>query len=57
MHQVHDGDKTQFVSLTYKKGGNVVYGDNSRGKILSYVIVGLSRNKVENVSLVDGLKL
>jgi len=40
------GDKTQFVSLTYKEGA----------KILGYGIVVLSRTKVENVCLVEGLK-
>jgi len=33
-----------------------VYGDNSKGKILGYGTVGLSKTKVENLCLVEGLK-
>jgi hypothetical protein len=28
------GDKNKFTSLTLKDGGNVKFGDNSKGKII-----------------------
>jgi hypothetical protein len=48
------GDKNKFTSLTLKDGGNVKFGDNSKGKIIG---IGKTYSLViEDVLLVDGLK-
>jgi hypothetical protein len=51
------GDKNKFTSLTLKDGGNVKFGDNSKGKIISIGNIGKTHSLViEDVLLVDGLK-
>jgi hypothetical protein len=51
------GDKNKFTSLTLKDGGNVKFGDNSKGKIIGIGNIGKTHSLViENVLLVDGLK-
>uniref|UniRef100_A0A2N9FU68 CCHC-type domain-containing protein n=1 Tax=Fagus sylvatica TaxID=28930 RepID=A0A2N9FU68_FAGSY len=41
------GDKNKFTSLTLKDGGNVKFGDNSKGKIIG---IGVStRSKLKNI--------
>uniref|UniRef100_A0A2N9G6L8 CCHC-type domain-containing protein n=1 Tax=Fagus sylvatica TaxID=28930 RepID=A0A2N9G6L8_FAGSY len=44
------GDKNKFTSLTLKDGGNVKFGDNSKGKIIGIVERGVStRSKLKNI--------
>ena len=51
------GDKNKFTSLTLKDGGNVKFGDNSKGKIIGIGNIGKTHSLViEYVLLVDGLK-
>jgi hypothetical protein len=51
------GDKNKFTSLALKDGGNVKFGDNSKGKIIGIGNIGKTYSLViENVLLVDGLK-
>jgi hypothetical protein len=51
------GDKNKFTSLTLKDGGNVKFGDNSKGKIIGIGNIGKIHSLViEDVLLVDGLK-
>jgi hypothetical protein len=51
------GDKNKFTSLTLKDGGNVKFGDNSKGKIIGIGNFGKTHSLViEDVLLVDGLK-
>ena len=51
------GDKNKFTSLALKDGGNVKFGDNSKGKIISIGNIGKSSSLIiEDVLLVDGLK-
>ena len=51
------GDKNKFTSLTLKDGGNVKFGDNSKGKIIGIVNISKTHSLViEDVLLVDGLK-
>ena len=51
------GDKNKFTSLTLKDGGNVKFGDNSKGKIIGIGNIGKTHSLViEDVLLVDGLK-
>ena len=51
------GDKEKFENLTLQKGGQVTFGDNSKGKILGISTVSMTSNLlIENVLLVDGLK-
>uniref|UniRef100_A0A2N9G2N2 CCHC-type domain-containing protein n=1 Tax=Fagus sylvatica TaxID=28930 RepID=A0A2N9G2N2_FAGSY len=40
------GDKNKFTSLTLKDGGNVKFGDNSKGKIIGIVS---TRSKLKNI--------
>jgi hypothetical protein len=50
-------DKNKFTSLTLKDGGNVKFGDNSKGKIIGIGNIGKTHSLViEDVLLVDGLK-
>ncbi|VFQ85672.1 unnamed protein product [Cuscuta campestris] len=50
------GDASKFRSLEYFKGGNVVFGDNNKGRIIGSGTVGRDNaTTVENV-LVEGLK-
>ena len=51
------GDKNKFTSLALKDGGNVKFGDNSKGKIISIGNIGKTYSLIiEDVLLVDGLK-
>ena len=51
------GDKEKFSTLTLQKGGQVTFGDNSKGKIMGIGTVSMSSNlMIENVLLVKGLK-
>ncbi|VFQ88282.1 unnamed protein product [Cuscuta campestris] len=51
------GDASKFRSLEYFKGGNVVFGDNNKGRIIGSGTVGKDKaTTVENVLLVEGLK-
>ena len=51
------GDPSRFSSLSTIKGGNVTFGDNSKGKIIGIGnIGGNSLPLIENVLLVDKLK-
>ena len=47
------GDKNKFTSLTLKDGGNVKFGDNSKGKIIDIGNIGKTHSLViEDVLLV-----
>ncbi|CAN1310032.1 Retrovirus-related Pol polyprotein from transposon TNT 1-94 [Linum perenne] len=51
------GNSKLFSSLTFKKGGKVVFGDNSFGRILGHGSIDSSPNPIfSNVLLVDSLK-
>ncbi|VFQ93989.1 unnamed protein product [Cuscuta campestris] len=51
------GDASKFRSLEYFKGGNVVFGDNNKGRIIGSGTVGKDNaTTVENVLLFEGLK-
>ncbi|VFQ87011.1 unnamed protein product [Cuscuta campestris] len=54
------GDASKFRSLEYFKGGNVVFGDNNKARIIGSGTVGRDNvttvDGVENVLLVEGLK-
>ena len=51
------GDKETLSTLTLQKGGQVTFGDNSKGKIMWIGTVSMSSNlMIENVLLVEGLK-
>ena len=51
------GDKSKFLSLTPIEGGQVTFGDNSKGKVIGKGRVGKSPNLyIDNVLLVKGLK-
>ena len=50
------GDKEKFTTLTLQKGGQVTFGDNSKGKILGIGTVSMTSSLlIENVLLVEGL--
>ena len=50
-------DQEKFSTLTLQKGGQVTFGDNSKGKIMGIGTVSMSSNlTIENVLLVKGLK-
>ena len=51
------GDKNKFTSLTLKDGGNVKFGDNSKGKIIGIGNISKTHSLViEDVLSVVGLK-
>ena len=51
------GDKNKFTSLTLKNGGNIKFGDNSKGKIIGIGNIGKTHSLIiEDILLVDGLK-
>ncbi|VFQ86435.1 unnamed protein product [Cuscuta campestris] len=51
------GDASKFLQIKPAKGGNVIFGDNSKGKIIGIGSVGKSENSsIDNVLLVKGLK-
>lgn len=49
-------DEQLFNNITYKQGGNVVYGDHSKGKIIGIGSICFPNFVFENIVLVDGLK-
>ena len=50
------GDKSMFLTLTMKEGGNVKFGGNQAGKIIGTGTIGNSSISINNVLLVDGLR-
>jgi hypothetical protein len=40
------GDKNKFTSLTLKDGGNVKFGDNSKGKIIGIGNIGKTNSLI-----------
>ena len=52
------GDKSNFVSLSESKSGNVTFGNDALGKIKGKGMVSLSngKGKAQDVLFVDGLK-
>ena len=50
------GDEWLFNNISYKQGCNVVYGDNSKGKIPGVGLICFPNFMLENVVLVEGLK-
>ncbi|VFQ87973.1 unnamed protein product [Cuscuta campestris] len=51
------GDASKFLQIKLAKGGNVIFGDNSKGKIIGIGSVGKSNDSsIDNVLLVKGLK-
>ncbi|GAV64650.1 hypothetical protein CFOL_v3_08168 [Cephalotus follicularis] len=49
-------DKSLFVKFESKEGGDVTFGDNSKGKIKGLGSIGNNKTSIHNVLLVDGLK-
>jgi len=50
------GEKSMFLTLTMKEGGNVKFGGNKSGKIIGTGTIGNSSIFIINVWLVDGLE-
>jgi hypothetical protein len=50
------GEKSMFLTLTMKEGGNGKFGGNTAGKIIGTVTIGNSSIFINNVLLVDGLR-
>ncbi|GAV58907.1 hypothetical protein CFOL_v3_02440, partial [Cephalotus follicularis] len=50
------GDKSLFVALKLKQGGDVTFGDNAKGKIVGFCSIGNNHTSISNVLYVDGLK-
>ncbi len=51
------GDTSKFLLIKPFKGGNVVFGDNSKGKILGIGSIGKDlSNAIDNILLVKNLK-
>jgi hypothetical protein len=50
------GEKSMFLTLTMKEGGNVKFGGNQSGKINCIGTIGNSSISINNVWLVDGLE-
>jgi len=51
------GDKSKFVSITFKQEGHVTYGDNNKGRILERGSMGDKDNLIiHDVLFVEGLK-
>jgi len=50
------GEKSMFLTLTMKEGGNVKFGGNQSGKIIGTGTIGNSSISINNVWLVDGLE-
>ena len=50
------GDKTKFCLLTESEGGQVTFGENSKGKIIDSEKVGKNISScIDDVMLVEGL--
>uniref|UniRef100_A0A2N9IXU0 CCHC-type domain-containing protein n=2 Tax=Fagus sylvatica TaxID=28930 RepID=A0A2N9IXU0_FAGSY len=50
------GDKNKFTSLTLKDGGNVKFGDNSKGKIIGIAQDQSSRNICNNMAFLSQIE-
>jgi len=50
------GEKSMFLTLAIKEGGNVKFGGNQSGKIIGTGTIGNTSISISNVWLVDGLK-
>jgi len=50
------GEKSMFLTLTMKEGGNVKFRGNQSGKIIGTGTIGNASISINNVWLVDGLK-
>ena len=51
------GDKSNFINLKYKDGGNVTFGDDAKGKVIGIGQVGMIPSPcINDVYLVNGLK-
>jgi len=50
------GEKSMFLTLAMKEGGNVKFGGNQFGKIIGTRTIGNASISINNVWLVDGLK-
>jgi hypothetical protein len=50
------GEKSTFLTLTMKEGGNVKFGGNQSGKIIGTGTIGNSSISINNVWLVNGLE-
>jgi len=50
------GEKSMFLTLTMKEGGNVKFGGNQSGKIIGIGNIGNSSISINNVWFVDGLE-
>jgi hypothetical protein len=52
------GDKSKFLTLSENKSGNVIFGNDARGKIKGKGMVSLSngKGKSQDVLFVDGMK-
>jgi len=50
------GEKSMFLTLTMKEGGNVKFGGNQSDKIIGIGTIGNSSISINNVWLVYGLK-
>jgi len=49
-------EKSMFLTLTMKEGGDVKFGGNQTGKIIGTITIGNSSVSINNVWLVDGLR-
>ena len=49
-------EKSMFLTLTMKEGGDVKFGGNQTGKIIGTGTIGNSSISINNVWLVDGLR-
>jgi len=50
------GEKSMFLTLTMKEGGNVKFGGNQAGKIIGTGTIGNSSISINKGWLVDGLR-
>jgi hypothetical protein len=50
------GEKSMFLTLTMKEGGNVGFGGNHTDKIIAMGTIGNSSISINNVLFVDGLR-
>jgi len=54
--KTYAGEKSMFLTLTMKEGGNVKFGGNQSGKIIGIETIGNSSISINNVWLVDDLE-
>jgi len=50
------GEKSMFLTLAMKEGGNVKFGGNQSGKIIGTETIGNASISINNVWLLNGLK-